>query len=295
MNKADWDMTGKVTLLTGGNAGIGKRAAKQLASLGSEVVIVCRNTESGLAAVEEIRRDTGNAKVELLQADMSLQKSVRQLADKFRTHYQKLDVLIHNAANFDLSLKKPRITADGVETIFATNHLGPFLLTHLLLDLLQLSTNGRIITIASKGLLTFPGLTIEFDNLNGEKKFSPAHAYYHSKLAQQMFTYDLAKKLKHTGVTINCIRVPSVKIDEGRHAHVPALLHAIYRLKRLSSIEPEAMAETYAYLAAEPALCQVTGSYFNERNEIVSSSKKSRNENVWGKLWEISERLTGLR
>ncbi|MDF2718456.1 MAG: retinol dehydrogenase 14, partial [Paenibacillus sp.] len=192
MNKAGWDMTGKVSLITGANAGIGKRAAKRLAALGSEVIVVCRNAVSGAAAVEEIRRDTGNVKVELLQADMSSQRSVRFLADEVRTNYRRLDVLIHNAANFDLILKKPLITDDGVETIFATNHLGPFLLTHLLLDMLKRTAPSRIITIASKGLLTFPGLTIEFDNLNGEKKFSPTHAYYHSKLAQLMFTYDLA-------------------------------------------------------------------------------------------------------
>lgn len=295
MNKAGWDMTGKVTLLTGANAGIGKRVARRLAGLGSEVILVCRNAISGAAAVEEIRRDIANAKVELLQADMSSQQSVRQLADEVRTKHQRLDVLIHNAANFDLSVKKPRITPDGVETIFATNHLGPFLLTHLLLDLLKRSAPSRVITVASKGLLSFPGLTIEFDNLNGEQKFSPTHAYYHSKLAQLMFTYDLARRLKGTGVTANSIRVPSVKIDPGRHEHVPTWLNAIYRLKRRFSIEPETMAETYAYLAAEPALSEVTGVYINEKNELVSSSKKSYDETVWNKLWAISERLTGLK
>jgi NAD(P)-dependent dehydrogenase (short-subunit alcohol dehydrogenase family) len=295
MNNAGWDMTGKVSLITGANAGIGKRAAKRLAALGAEVIVVCRNAVSGAAAVEEIRRDTGNVKVKLLQADMSSQRSVRILADEVRTHYRRLDVLIHNAANFDLTLKKPRITDDGVETIFATNHLGPFLLTHLLLDMLKRSAPSRIITIASKGLLTFPGLTIEFDNLNGEKKFSPTHAYYHSKLAQLMFTYDLARKLKESGVTVNCIRVPSVKIDEGRHAeYVAGWLQAVYRLKRSFSIEPDTMAETYAYLAAEPALVGVTGNYYSEKNKVVSSSKKSYDETVWRKLWETSARMTGL-
>lgn len=293
--RSEWDMTGKVSLITGANAGIGKRAARQLAALGSEVIVVCRNAVSGAQAVEDIKRETGNARVECLQADLSSQQSVRMLADAFRTKYRRLDVLIHNAANFDLSMKKPVLTEDGVETIFATNHLGPFLLTRLLLDLLKQSAPSRIITIASKGLLSFPNLTIEFDNLNGERRFSPTRAYYHSKLAQLMFTYDLAEKLQGTGVTVNGIRVPSVKIDEGRHQHLPSWLHTVYQLKRRFALEPEAMAETYVYLAANPALTTVTGKYFNEKNEAVSSSRKSMDRAVWARLWEISEQLTRLR
>lgn len=120
------------------------------------------------------------------------------LARDFKSTYDNLHVLIHNAANFDYSLKTPVLTEDGVEVIFATDHLGPFLLTNLLLDVLKKSAPSRIITIASKGLFSYPRLTIEFDNVNGEKRFSYAHAYYHSKLAQIMFTYELAKRLKGT-------------------------------------------------------------------------------------------------
>lgn len=288
-------MTGKVALITGANAGIGKRAAHQLAELGARVIIVCRNRKSGEDAVEEIKSRTRNSQVAMIQADLSLQKSVRQLAETVKTHFERLDVLIHNAANFDLSLKRPLLTEDRVEQIFATNHLGPFLLTHLLLDLMKKSAPSRIITIASKGLLAYPRLTVDLDNLNGERKFSPTRAYYQSKLAQLMFTYDLAESLKDSGVTVNSIRVPSVKVDEGRHEHLPAWMRWSYRMKRKFAMEPEKMAETYVRLAADPDLERTTGAYFDEHMRTVSSSKASYNRASWNRLRDISERLTGMK
>lgn len=287
-----WDMNGKVSLVTGANAGIGKRVAKRLAELGSRVIVVCRNSRRGASAIGEIVRDTGNPHVDMFLADLSSQESVRQLADEVKANYERLDVLIHNAANFDLTLKKPERTVDGIEKIFATNHLGPFLLTKQLLELLKKSAPSRIITVASKGLLAFPKLTIEFDNLNGERKYSVTRAYYHSKLAQLMFTYKLAEDMKGSGVTVNCIRVPSVKLDEGRYDHLPTLWKMVYKLKRRFSLEPETIAETYAYLAADPSLKEVTGKYFDENRNIVSSSAPSYDKDVWEKLWEVSEKLT---
>lgn len=180
-------------------------------------------------------------------------------------------------------MKSPQLTEDGVETIFATNHLGPFLLTNLLLDSLKKS-NGRILTIASKGLLAYPNMTIELDNLNGERKYSPTKAYYHSKLAQLMFTYHAADILQHTGITINAIRVPSVQVDEGRHGDVPLLMKQAYKLKRKFSMSPEKMAQTYTYLAVSPELSNVMGQYFDENHSIVTSSKKSYDKHVWSQL-----------
>lgn len=287
-------MNGKVSLITGANAGIGKRAAKRLASLGSRVIVVCRDPIKGADAVEEIKRESGSSFVELIQADLSSQKSIRHLAETVTRRYERLDVLIHNAANFDQSLKKPQLTEDGVEKIFSTNHLGPFLLTHLLLDLLKKSAPSRIITIASKGLLAFPGMTIDFENLNGEKSFSVTRAYYQSKLAQVMFTYELAERLKDSGVSVNCIRVPSVKIDKGRHQHVPAWMRWAYQIKRRFSLDPEDMANTYAFVAVSPSLDRTTGRYFDEHNRIVKSSRKSYDKTVWKKLWRVSEKLTGM-
>jgi len=288
-------MKGKVSLITGANAGIGKRAAKRLAGAGSSVIMVCRNANAGEKAAEEIRQETGNGDVQVLQADLSSQGSVRALADTVLGGYERLDVLIHNAANFDLSMKRPELTEDGVEKIFATNHLGPFLLTNLLLSRLEQSAPSRIITIASKGLLSYPRMTIEFDNLNGELKYSPTRAYYHSKFAQLIFTYELAERLKGTGVTVNAIRVPSVKVDAGRDDHLPAWMRALYKLKRRFSIDPEQMAETYFFLSAAPSLLHLSGKYFDELNREVPSPRNSYDKAVWRKLWEVSEKLTGLK
>jgi NAD(P)-dependent dehydrogenase (short-subunit alcohol dehydrogenase family) len=286
-----WDMSGKVCMITGANAGIGKRAANQLAKLGAKVIIVCRNLTTGNKAAEEIVNETNNNNVQVLLGDLSSQKSIRTLVENFHHEYDQLDVLIHNAANFDLSLKEPILTEDGVETIFATNHLGPFLLTNLLLDLLKKS-RGRVITIASKGLIAYPNLTIEFDNLNGKQKYTPTKAYYQSKMAQLMFTYHAAELFQETGVTYNCIRVPAVQVDLGRHENVPALMKYAYKLKRKFSLPPEVMAQTYTYLAANPSLSDTTGKYFDENQNIVSSSKKSYEREVWLKLWDISNQLT---
>ncbi|HNZ14191.1 MAG TPA: SDR family oxidoreductase, partial [Anaerolineaceae bacterium] len=186
------------------------------------------------------------------------------------------------------------LTEDGVETIFATNHLGVFLMTRLLLDVLKSSAPSRIITVASKGLTLYPALEIEFDNLNGEHKFSTQHAYYHSKQAQVMFTYDLAERLKGSGVTVNCVRVTNVAIPDERLTHLPKWLLKIYQLKRSMAITPEQQAETYVYLAADPAVQDITGGYWDEHNQMVRSNAKSYNREMWRRLWDVSSKLTGL-
>lgn len=227
--------------------------------------------------------------------DMASQASIRQFVEEFKKKHQRLDVLIHNAANFDTRLKKPVITADAVEMIFATNHVGIFLMTDLLLDLLKASAPSRIITVASKGLVAYPFMDIEFDNLNGERKFSPQHAYYHSKLAQVMYTYELAERLKGTGVTVNCVRVTNVALPEDRISNQPKWLQNLYKIKRKMSITPERQAETYVYLAADPAVENITGGYWDENNRQVSSSRNSYNRETWKRLWQESERMAGIR
>lgn len=282
-------------MITGANAGIGKRAALQCAQKGAEVVMVCRSKERGEAALTEIREKSGNESVNLMLCDLSLQESIRKLVREFKESYDQLHVLINNAANFDYTLKNPQLTEDGIEVIFATNHLGPFLLTNLLSDVMKKSAPSRIINIASKGLIAYPRLTIEFDNLNGEKKFSYQHAYYHSKLAQIMFTYDLARRLEGTGVTVNCIRVTNVKIDVDRVNNLPRYMRYTYRIKRFFGIAPEEMAKTYVYLGTAPELERVTGKYFDEHGKEVKSSKRSYDEAVWKKLWDVSEELTKMK
>jgi NAD(P)-dependent dehydrogenase (short-subunit alcohol dehydrogenase family) len=290
-----YNLEGKTIIITGANSGIGKAAAGKLAALGARVIMACRSAQRGAQALEDVRRQSNSQEVELLQVDMASQQSIRQFVGAFRAQHERLDVLIHNAANFDHNLKKPALTADGVETVFATNHIGVFLMTHLLLDMLKASAPSRIITVASKGLITYPFLDIEFDNLNGERKFNTQHAYYHPKLAQVMFTYHLAEKLKGSGVTVNCVRVTNVAIPDERLAHLPAWMRRLYKLKRGMSITPEQQADTYVYLAADPAVQAITGGYWDENNRQVRSNRSSYRGETWERLWNESERLAGIQ
>jgi NAD(P)-dependent dehydrogenase (short-subunit alcohol dehydrogenase family) len=290
-----YNLENKTVVVTGANSGIGKSAAIQLAKLGAKVIMACRSMERGSSALEEVQKASSSRNVELMQVDMASQASIRDFVKLYLERNKRLDVLIHNAANFDHTLKKPTLTEDGVETIFATNHIGIFLMTNLFLDLLKSSAPSHVITNASKGLVTYPFLDIEFDNLNGERKFNTQHAYYHSKLAQVMFTYDLAEKLKGTGVTVNCVRVTNVAIPDERLTHLPAWLKKIYHLKRKMSISPERQAETYVYLAADPSIQDVTGGFWDENNQQVRSNKNSYNRETWKKLWAESERLSVIK
>lgn len=287
-------LEGKNMVITGANSGIGKAAAIQLASMGATVIMACRSIERGSLALEEVKQKSQSDNVDLMQVDLSSQKSIHSFAEAFINKYPRLDVLINNAANFDHSLKKATLTSDGIETIFATNHVGIFLLTHLLLDVLKNSSPSRIINVASKGLMVYPFLDIEFDNLNGERKFDTQHAYYHSKLAQVMFTYEMADQLKNSGVTVNCVRVTNVAIPDERLGHLPAWLRKIYEIKRSMSITPEKQAETYTYLAADPSVEKITGGYWDENNRQVRSSANSYNRNTWKKLWEVTAKMAGL-
>lgn len=155
-----YNLKGKTIIVTGANAGIGKAAAIQLARIGGHVVIMSRNAERGEKALREIRSASGSEGVELILVDMASQLSVRKAVDEFLGRHSRLDVLIHNAANFDHRLKSPELTNDGLETVFATNHVNIFLMTHLLLDTLKKSAPSRIITVASKGLISYPFLDI---------------------------------------------------------------------------------------------------------------------------------------
>lgn len=290
-----YDLTGKTVIVTGANSGIGKAAAVQLARIGANVVMACRSMERGQAALDDVKKESGSDRVELMQLDLSSQASIRGFAAEFCSTHERLDVLIHNAANFDKTLTRPVLTEDGVETIFATNHLGPFLLTGLLLDKLKASAPSRVITVSSKGLLVYPYLGMEFDNLNGERRFSSQHAYFLSKQAQVMFTYALGEKLRGSGVSVNCVRVTSVAVAADRLTNLPIWMQKLYDLKRKASITPERQAETYVFLAADPAGQQVSGGYWDENNRQVRSNNHSYDRSLQERLWQESEQLTGIK
>ena len=287
-----YDLAGKVTIITGANSGIGKAASLQLAKLGATVVMAARSKERGERAREDVQAAANNTRVDLMLVDMSSRASILEFADEFQQRYDRLDVLIHNAANFDHTQKKAVFTADGLETIFATNHLGPFYLTQLLLNKLIASAPSRVITVASKGLISYPFLDIEFDNLNGARKFNMQHAYYHSKQAQVMFTFDLAERLRGTGVTVHCVRVGNVAIPNERLRHLPGWLLKMYEFKRKLSMTPEEMAETYVWLAADPVGAQQTGKYWDAPGVEVKANKNAYNKETQKHLWDVSERLT---
>jgi len=287
----NYDLINKTIIVTGANSGIGKAASIQLAQLGANVVMMCRNRKRGEQALQDVREAANGGAVDLIFVDMSSQESVHKAANDFLGRHSQLDVLIHNAANFDHRQKTPVITADGLENVVATNHVNIFLMTQLLLDTLKQSAPSRIITVASKGLITYPFLDIEFDNFKGEKKFNMQHAYYHSKQAQVMFTFDLAERLKGTGITVNCVRVGNVAIPDTRLDHLPKFLLKLYEMKRKFALTPAKMAETYVWLATDPTLKDVTGGYWDGPNTPVKANKNAYNRKTQQQLWNITEKF----
>jgi NAD(P)-dependent dehydrogenase (short-subunit alcohol dehydrogenase family) len=267
-------MKQKMCIITGGNSGIGKAAAIQIAQQGHKVIIACRSQQRGEAALADIRQQANSEFVELMLVDMSLQSSIRAFAQAFLARYDVLDVLIQNAAAFDVRQKQIAFTEEGVEKIWATNHVGPVLLTDLLLDALKQSEQGRIITISSKGLMTYPFLKVNLaDPEFRQRRFSVQKAYYQSKQAQVMYTYWLAKNLGETAVTANAIRVTNVRIDvDTRYPNLPTLLRKLYAFKSRFAITPEEMAQTYTYLALSAKAAQTSGKYFDNPTHIVDSS-----------------------
>jgi len=275
-------MIKKTCLITGGNSGIGKQAAIQLAQTGFHVIIGVRNLKRGEIALAEIKEKSEQNDIELLQIDMSSKKSILDASLELKNRIDKLDVLIHNAADFDIARKQPEKSVDGIETIWATNQVGPVLLTDSVMDLIRKSEQGRIITIASQGLVMLPKLTVNLKDPEFEKrKFTVSNAYYQSKLAQVMYTYWLSEKLKDTGITVNCIRVTNVKVDTSRYPNISGFMKFLYSIKSRFSISPEDMAKTYTYLASSPDINKTTGKYFNENNKAVPSSRYSmKKENI---------------
>jgi NAD(P)-dependent dehydrogenase (short-subunit alcohol dehydrogenase family) len=290
------ELTGKTFIITGANSGIGFAAARQMAKAGATVVMASRSLERGTAALNEIVQETGSQTVHLLQVDMAAMPSIRGFVKSFLARFDRLDGLVNNAANFDISKTTPSFTESGAECIFATNHLGPFLLTNLLLDILEASAPSRVVNISSKGLLLYPFLKIQFDDLttSRKRKYSPSYAYYHSKLAHIMFTRELARRLEGSGVTANVIRVPNVRIDVSRYPDVHPILLKMYDLKQRSAITPDQMAATYLKVAADPDLASANGVHFDEHARPVGVPSSAKDDQACARLWDISVQMTGI-
>jgi NAD(P)-dependent dehydrogenase (short-subunit alcohol dehydrogenase family) len=286
MTEANANMSGKICLVTGANAGIGKATALGLAQLGATVVMVCRNSQKGEVAREEIQAGSGNSHVDLLIADLSSQQSIRQLAREFQQTYTQLHVLVNNAGG---SFAQGQVSPDGIEMTLAVNHLASFLLTNLLLDTIKASAPARIVNVSSE--MQFRGF-INFDDLEGKRKYSIAGAYAQSKLANVLFTYALARRLEGTGVTVNCLH-PGVVVTKIWASALPRWLQFLGNIIRLFGVPPEQGALTSIYLASSPEVEGVTSKYF-DKCKAIPSAKISYDQAVQERLWTISETLTHI-
>jgi NAD(P)-dependent dehydrogenase (short-subunit alcohol dehydrogenase family) len=281
---ANGGMEYKVVLITGGTSGIGKAAATALAALGAEVVVAGRNRERGEAAVGEIRRESRSEKVSLMLADLAVQAEVRELADKFKARYDRLDVLVNNAG---LIQSRRTETPEGIELTLAVNHLAPFLLTNLLLDLLKSSAPSRIITVASEARRQ---AEIDLDDLQSERRYRAFPVYGMTKLANILFTYELAERLRKTGVVANCVHPGGVNTDFGNNNRSLGIL--LFRAIKPFMRTSQRGADTVIYLASSPAAGEMSGKYLMDRKEV--SPAQPRDKGLQQRLWEVSEELTNL-
>jgi NAD(P)-dependent dehydrogenase (short-subunit alcohol dehydrogenase family) len=278
-------MRDKVCLVTGATSGIGLVTARELVRRGARVVVVGRDPARCENAVRKIADATGGRQAETLLADLSSQRQVRELARQFRERHGRLDVLVNNAGGLWL---ERRLTEDGLEMTFAVNHLAYFRLTHLLLDTLKASAASRVVNVASAA---HRGATLDFNDLQGERGYSGWQAYCRSKLANILFTYELARRLQTTGVTANALHPGWVATGfGGGNGWRGRLLRGVAALFALGE---EAGARTSVYLATSPEVEGVTGRYF-DRERPVASSPASLDEDAARRLWRVSEELTGV-
>jgi NAD(P)-dependent dehydrogenase (short-subunit alcohol dehydrogenase family) len=271
----------KIVLITGATSGIGKETARGLAKLGATIVFTTRDTLKGEKTKKKLISSTHNKKIDILHCDLASFKSIRDCCKEFKSKYDYLHVLINNAAILDY---KRRVSKDGIENIFATNYLGPFLMTNLLLNILKKSNPSRIINVTSgmhRG-------KINFNDIEFKQNFSGIEAYNQSKLGVILFTRLLAKKLEGTGVTVNCVNPGMTKTKILRDADFFSRM-----ILRFKGKNPSIGAETSIYLASSPDVENITGEYF-VGNVIKKSSDESYDIVLAKKLWNLSKKYVKL-
>ena len=274
-------MKGKRILITGPTSGIGKEITVQLAALGAEVILACRDIKKGNQTATEITRRTGSTKLVVMKMDASSQKSIREFAREFRKKYRRLDVLINNAAGNRGTLPKIN-SADGIELTFATNVLGYFLLTQELLDVLKKSEPARVVNVAS----TYAS-DLDLDDLQFERRpFESFKAYAQSKACNRLFTWALARRLEGSGVTANAM-APGLITETGLYRNAPPEL--VGRLNQYSGGRTSAQgAETAVWLASDSEVEGVSNTFFEDRKELRCEFRNKKSEE---KLWSICEEL----
>ena len=275
-------MTNKIVLITGGTSGIGKETALGLARMNATLVIVGRDKEKTIRVVDEIKTTTGNDKVDHCLCDMASLAEVHKLASDFLSDHSRLDVLFNNAGAIN---GKRYLSQDEYELTFAVNHLAHFLLTDLILDALKRSSPSRIITTSSAAANIGH---MHFDDLMLERNYTAFKAYGQSKLANQLFTFELARRLHQTGVTANCLHPGMVRT--GFAMNNSGTLKAGVALFRPFMISAKKAAETPIYLASSPEVQNVTGKYF-QKKMVKEPPKEATDLEAASRLWEISEKL----
>lgn len=274
-------MTGRICLVTGATSGVGYETARAVARHGATVVVVGRSAERSRDAVDRIREQTGNTNVEFLVADLAAQREVRRLAAEFAERYARLHVLVNNAGGLFLN---GQVSPDGIEMTLALNHLSYYLLTRLLLPMLKASAPSRIVNVSS---MAHYGTRIDFANLH----FGGWGGYKRSKLANILFTYELARRLEGTGVTANALHPGIVNSGFGRNNS--GLFRLVRPLVYSLALNNEQGARTSVYLACSPDVEGVTGTYFTRRRPR-RSSRASYEADAATRLWDLSAAMTGL-
>ena len=279
-------MKDKTCIVTGASSGIGRSTAIALARAGASLGLVCRDPAKAEATVRAIRDETGSTAVEVFLADLSSQAEVRAAAEAILARYPQIHLLVNNAAVVNLHRQ---LTADGIEQMFAVNHLAYFLLTHLLLERLRASAPARIVNVGSDAHKFVKG--INFDDVGFSDGYKSMKVYGHSKLANLMFTYELARRLDGSGVTVNCVHPGAVATGLGKNNGTMATM--LIRMLAPFFRTPDKGAATTLHVATSPALDGVTGRYFASCRE-AKSTPASHDRDAALRLWELSANLTGL-
>ncbi|MCC7381387.1 MAG: SDR family oxidoreductase [Deltaproteobacteria bacterium] len=278
-----WDIRDKICVITGATTGIGRATAEALAARGAQVILLVRNREKGEAVQKAIQAKTGKSDVGLVVADLGAQREVRRAAAEILAGWPRLDVLINNAGAFNTERTE---TADGIETTFAVNHLAYFLLTEILLERLEACAPSRIINVASDA---HSRGRMRFEDLEGKQAFSGPASYCQSKLANVLFTRELARRLEGTGVTANCLH-PGV-IASGFALNASGPWNWFFRWARPFLLTSEQGAATTIHLACAPELSNVSGKYFEKSRERRPAARAANDADA-RRLWEISEAMT---